>query len=79
MVLVAGYYAPALESAGLRKGETPHQVRNLFKNAQQVQQLRAAGFDIFYVDRAIEAYQRRANGLQLRRYGALALPLNDEP
>lgn len=77
MVLVAGYYAPALESAGLRQGETPHQVRNLLKNAQQLQRLKAAGFDIFYVDGAIEAYQRRVNGLRLRHNGAHALPLDD--
>lgn len=74
-VLVAGYYLPMLESAGLRKSQTPHQLRALIKRADQVQQLRAAGLDVYYLDGAIEHYQRRWNGISLHRLGARPLPM----
>jgi hypothetical protein len=73
-VVVAGYLLPALEVAQPMRTASTHRLIYLLKNQAQIERFRQEKFDIYFVNRAIEAYQAKANGLVLKGKRMRLLP-----
>jgi hypothetical protein len=74
-VIVCGYHAPTIEARLDDPTERQHRWVYLIKSTAQLEGFRRKGYEVYYTDREIEAFQRRANGLKLRALGAHPLQL----
>jgi hypothetical protein len=73
-VLIAAYHFPLIRVT--LSGKLPENPRYMYliENEAQYDELDRDGYSVYFVDRAIESYQQRVNGIRLRARGAHVLP-----